>query len=465
MWIWPEIIMGVTLLTVILMSVMQCHKKSLWTMAMLGLAAAGVASVWGGGQGGTLVIDTLAYQLRLFVIVIGLVIGLAVRHWLLESKDLLGFVVLWLTSLGAMLVLVSAANLITMYMAVELMSLPLVVLVAFSRQGKDIASAWRYFIMSGFGTAVWLMGMVLLYGVTGSMDIATISQVIAQASYPLMSAEAASNWLLISAVCMMAGFAVKFGLCPMQRWVVDVYSHASWPALMVLSALPKIAVWVMMVRLIEATGSGTAQVWALLGWLIGGASLLYGTLMALSTRHVRSLLAYASIAQLGVVMLVSVSGGVDGLRAAGLFLMVYVVMAVSVIGVVFNIRKQGQEVASWDDMHGFYAHSKTTALMVSLLMFSMAGLPPWLAFIAKFDMIRALVSAGWWVSAVAVLLMSVVALGYYTRLIKAAYFLETQKPVAIHSRSVQHLWVTVLVFFVMLGLYPAPLINLVYRWF
>ena len=463
MWIMSEIIIGLTILAVICVAVARQSASCLWCTAIAGLVGALVMALYAPYEYGTGPMTSLVYPLRICIMAISLIIGLAVRPWLCSQKnEATGFLVLWLGCTGGMSVLISAHDLISLYMALELTALPMVVLIALNRDKFAVRCAWRYFIMSALGTSIWLMGMVLLYGVTGTMDLAQMTQIVDKQIFPLMSPEIAATWLFIAAVCMMAGFAVKFGLCPMQRWVVDVYERAPWPSLMVVSALPKLAIWVVLVRVMAATGQPV--VWQLLGWIIGLGSLVYGTLMALSTRAIRSLLAYASIAQLGVVMLVSVIGSPDSMTASALFMTVYVVMGVLVMGVLFNIEKDGREVVSWDELRGLSVHHPAMSMMIAMLMFAMAGIPPMLGFIAKFDMIRALVKAQWWLSAGCVVLMSVVALAYYTRLIKATYFEAPLGRVNIISGRVHRLWVGICVVFVVWGLYPAPVVNFIDRW-
>ncbi len=466
MLIWPEMILTATILLLFLLDVFQKKRKCCLQVTLVSLLLALVFNVLNSGETSTLAVDAMAYHVRSFILVMSLFIGLCIRDWFNSTTtSSLAFLVLWLTVTLGMLLLVAAKHLLMIYMSFELMSLPMVVLVCVSRESQAVTAAWRYFIMTAVGSIIWLLGMVLLYGITGSWQLNEIAQVCAGESFPLMSHATAQIWLIISAVCLLAGFCVKCGLCPMQRWVIDVYQNASWPSLIIISALPKLAIWVIMVRLIQVFGSHSASIWSLLAWIVGAISLGYGTLMAVSMKNLRGLLGYSSIAQMGFMMLVTATLTSVGLTAAGLFMVVYVLMSICLLGILFNLKVGGAEVVSWDELKGLSTRQPVSAFMIALLMFAMAGIPPFFGFIAKFNGIYALVGQGWWLSALIMLLMTVIAITYYTRLIKVSYFSQSDTILTLSSASTQTcLVVGVWVFFI-LGLYPAPALNIIQRWF
>lgn len=323
------------------------------------------------------------------------------------------FYALCLFSLLGMLVMLSADNLMTLYLAIELMSLPLYTLCAFQRKlisGSE--AAIKYFVTGAIASGFLLYGISLVYGASGSFDFAVIG------TQPQFL-------LLVGMVFILAGFAFKVGLVPFHMWAPDVYEGAPTYSALFLATIPKLATVVLLARLFYMSFSGSHVEWMQLMNVLAVLSIFLGNVVALRQNNIKRLFAYSSIAHMGYAFLALSAGTGFGLSSAIFYIATYVITAVGSFGVLTVLNKQGLEFETFDHLAGLNSTHPWLAFMMLLFVFSMAGIPPTVGFVAKLGVLMALVKTHQVYMAVYLVLMAVASVYYYLRIIKVMYFEKT----------------------------------------
>lgn len=320
------------------------------------------------------------------------------------------FYALCLFSLLGMLVMLSADNWMTLYLAIELMSLPLYTLCAFQRKlASGSESAIKYFVTGAIASGFLLYGISLIYGATGSFDFSSIA---VQPHF----------LLLVGMVFILAGFAFKLGLVPFHMWAPDVYEGAPTYSVLFLATIPKLATVALLARLFYFSFSDFHLEWMQLMNLLAVLSIFLGNVVALRQNNIKRLFAYSSIAHMGYAFLALSAGTSFGLSSAMFYIATYIITAIGGIAVLAVLNKQGLEFQTFNDLAGLNATHPWLAFMMLLFVFSMAGIPPTVGFVAKLGVLMALVKTHQVYMAVYLVLMAVVSVYYYLRIIKVMYF-------------------------------------------
>jgi NADH-quinone oxidoreductase subunit N len=362
------------------------------------------------------------------------------RQWLLDRGLLRGeFITLLLFSLLGMMILVSAASFLTVYLGLELMSLCLYAMVALNRDSAaSTEAAMKYFVLGALSSGLLLYGMSMIYGATGTLEIPAVAQEVAKLSVNAMD----RNFLVFGLVFVVAGLAFKVGVVPFHMWIPDVYHGAPTPVTLVISAGPKLAAFAMAIRLLVNGLPDLAADWQQMLALLAVASMALGNIVAIAQANLKRMLAYSAIAHMGFMLLGLLSGVVDGntrnavdaYSAALFYAIVYAIMSVGAFGVLLYLSRAGFDCENLDDLRGLNRRSPWTAFLMLLIMFSLTGIPPTAGFYAKLAVISAVVSAGYlWLAVVAVLL-SLVGAFYYLRVVKLMYFDEPVDTVPLQRR-------------------------------
>ena len=289
------------------------------------------------------------------------------------------YYVLTLTMLLGVLVLASASNLLTIYIGVELLSLSLYALVAFDRDsGVAAEAAMKYFVLGAIASGTLLYGMSILYGLTGTLDLALLS-----AQLPEQIAGGSGAGLILALSFIIVAVAFKFGAVPFHMWVPDVYQGAPVPSAMLVATVSKIASFALAFRflsegLIDQTGTWT-QMLAILAVL----SVVAGNLIAIAQTSVLRLLAYSAIANVGFVLLGFSAGTAGGYQAALYYTLAYVVMTIAAFGVVLFVSRDGFEADKLDDYKGLHSRDPLLAGVMAAVMFSTAGVPPFVGLLGE----------------------------------------------------------------------------------
>lgn len=363
-----------------------------------------------------------------------------------------------LFSIVGMLVMTTAYHFLTLYVALELMSFPLYILCAYHRKSsKGSEAALKYFVTGALASGFLLFGISLIYGVTHSFGFVNVGLAIANISGNDMI------MALVGIAFVFAGLAFKLGLTPFHMWVPDVYEGAPPSLTLFLVGAPKIAVFILFVRLFQSAFIPLFDHWNTMLDVIAILSMILGNVAALTQTNLRRMFAYSSISHMGFMLFGLALGNIAGLSAALFYMVSYVLLSVGTFAMMTLLNKQNSAVETISDLSGLNRRHPWLAFILLLLVFSMAGIPPTVGFIAKLSILLGLVEAGQVAMAVFMVLMSVVGLYYYLRVIKVMYFDEPAKePVyATHISSGSVVLVSLTgAFALLIGIFPAELLQL-----
>ena len=336
------------------------------------------------------------------------------------------FYVLVLYATLGMMVMISAASLLTMYLGLELMSLALYGLVAIDRDSRRATeAAMKYFVLGALASGLLLYGMSMIYGATGSLEIGGVAQALYQG-------HAEKPVLVFGLVFLVAGIAFKLGLVPFHMWIPDVYHGAPTAVTMFIGSAPKLAAFAMALRLLVYGLFGLAMDWQMMLLIMAVLSIALGNLAAIAQTNIKRMLAYSAISHMGYMALGLMSGLVGGqvdpftavnaYSSALYYTVAYVLMSLGAFGMVLLLSRAGYEAENLEDFKGLNQRSPWFAAMMLIIMFSMAGIPFFIGFFAKFAVLLATVKAGYTAVAVVAVMFSLVGAFYYLRVVKLMYF-------------------------------------------
>jgi NADH-quinone oxidoreductase subunit N len=318
-------------------------------------------------------------------------------------------------TLGGM-VLISAGSLITLYLGLELMSLCLYAMVAFDREsGIAAESAIKYFVLGSMASGTLLYGMSILYGVTGSLELAAIANAV-QGGF------ADNIGLIFGIAFLIVGIGFKLGAVPFHMWIPDVYEGSPTCVTVFIGTASKLAAFALAMRLLPEALAASQPDWSQMLVVLSVLSIAIGNVVAIAQTNLKRMLAYSTISQVGYILLGILSGTAQGYQAAMFYMVSYVIVASGAFGMILLLARQGFEADKLVDFKGLNARSPWFAGMMAILMFSLAGLPPFVGFWAKLGVIQAVLAVGYtWLAVVAVL-FSVVGAFFYLRIVKLMYF-------------------------------------------
>jgi NADH-quinone oxidoreductase subunit N len=413
------------------------------------------------GWHGTYVADPLSGLLK-FVAYGAVAVAFLYGHGYLQVRRILKgeYYVLGLFALLGIMVLVSANSLVTLYLGVELLALSLYALVAFNRDsGIAAEAAIKYFVLGSIASGALLYGMSIIYGVTGSLELGVISNAALQMP-------AGQIGLLFGLAFIVVGVAFKFGAVPFHTWVPDVYHGAPTPVTLFLAAAPKLGSFALAFRLLaEGLGAVHATGWQDMITMVAVLSIIVGNVVAIAQTNIKRMLAYSTISHVGFILLGILAGTSQGYEAALYYTITYVIMSVGGFGMIILLSRNGFEADSLEDFKGLNARSPWFAAVMLMLMFSMAGVPPFVGFWAKLAVIQAVLNIGsLWLAIVAVAL-SVIGAYYYLRVVKLMYFDEPTDKAVLQGGGPAMRFVLSLngLAVLVLGLFPGLLLALCAR--
>lgn len=325
------------------------------------------------------------------------------------------FYVLGLFGLLGMMVLISAHNFLTIYLGLELLALSLYALVAMQRDSR-IASeaAMKYFVLGAIASGMLLYGMSMIYGLTGTLELGEIAARI----------ESGTPGVLLSfgLVFIVVGIAFKLGAVPFHMWLPDVYHGAPTAVTLYIGSAPKLAAFAMLMRLLVDGLPELHQEWQGMLIILSVLSMGLGNLLAIAQQNIKRMLAYSTISHVGFLILGVLTGTESGYAAAMFYTLSYVLMALGGFGIILLLSRRGFEADNLDDYRGLNERSPWYAFMMLILMFSMAGVPPFLGFWAKLAVLEEIVAAGMLWLAIVGVMFSVIGAFYYLRIVKLMYF-------------------------------------------
>jgi NADH-quinone oxidoreductase subunit N len=460
----PEIYLGFAICAVLLFEVFVGVKRpgATATLTLLALVAGAALTVRYADIGhqavlfdGMYVTDPLAFVLKLagFLFV---AVALLYSRAYLENRDILRgeYYVLALTALLGIFVLVSANSLLTVYLGVELLALSLYAMVAFDREsGVAAEAAMKYFVLGAIASGTLLYGMSIVYGLTGTLDLGVIATRLDAPG---------SLGVVLGLAFIVVAVAFKFGAVPFHMWLPDVYEGAPTSVTLFVGTAPKIAYFALALRLLAHGLAGTAADWTLMLTPLAVLTLVVGNAVAIVQSNLKRMLAYSTISHVGFIVLGFVAGTPSGYTAALYYTLVYVLVALGAFGVILLASRRGFEADKLDHYKGLYQRDPLLALVMMALMFSFAGVPPFVGFWAKLRIIQALWETSHLGLVVVSIVMSVVGAFYYLRVVKLMYFDAPPEnlPATLRLPGPRFVIGVNAAAVLALGILPSPLLNL-----
>lgn len=443
------------------------------TLLTLGVVAVLQAMYATGGQtiygfGGMTVSDPMSNWLKCFATIAMMVTLVYGRPYSADRGMMRGGEVftLGMFSLLGMFIMISGSNFLVIYMGLELLTLSSYALVALRRDNATASeAAMKYFVLGALASGFLLYGLSMMYGATGSLDIAAVFKAI-------NSGNVKHQVLVFGLVFIVAGLAFKLGVVPFHMWVPDVYQGAPTSVTLMIGGAPKLAAFAITIRLLVEGMLPLAIDWQQMLAVLSVGSLLVGNLAAIAQTNLKRMLAYSTISQMGFVLIGLLSGVVNGntlsattaYSSAMFYVITYVLSTLATFGVILILAREGFESEEITDLAGLNQRSPLYAAIMAICMFSLAGIPPMVGFYAKLSVLQSLVSSGQTTQialAIFAVMMSLIGAFYYLRVVKVMYFDE---PITATTVSAGADVRTVLVIngalVLLLGLFPSGLMAL-----
>jgi NADH-quinone oxidoreductase subunit N len=496
----PEIILTVCACVVLVMEVILPYKKSKWTayFALVGIALAFVSLIalffgMGGFQslretGGLYALDGFYGMIRIdgfaivfkliFLLAAALSIAISTRFLDIEGEQHGEYYALVLFATVGMMFLGCGYDLISLYISLELMALTFYVLVAFTkRQKRSNEAAMKYFLLGAFSSGILLYGMSLLYGVAGSTNLGDISSAVS-AALPSTDATGALTslplrpLLILGMIAMAAGLFFKIAAVPFHMWAPDAYEGAPTSVTAFLSTGSKAASFALFARIFMEALQGMREDWAPLLGLVAAITILVGNWAAITQENSKRLLAYSSISNAGYLLLGLIAMNEYGYIGLIIYLLVYTLMNLGAFGIIISLRRRGIIGDNVDDLAGLSQKAPGMAIMMTIFMLSLGGLPVTGGFIGKYFLFGGLLQRGadegkswyYWL-AIWAIINTVVSFYYYARFIRAMYLSDRvadARPLSL-SPALKTALVVSLVGIIFIGIYPQPFINIIQK--
>ena len=461
----PEITLAITACVVLVVDlfVPPERRETTYVVALGALILTLVATFVGQPEGvriifnGSYIADPMSFVLKIAVIVLTFFVFVYARPYLQGRGLFKGeFFALGLFGLLGMLVMISGYSMLTIYLGLELLSLCQYALVAFNRDSPRASeAAMKYFVLGALASGMLLYGMSLIYGLTGSLDVLEIHNYLIRHGVDEVG-------VLLGLVFIVVGFAFKLGAVPFHAWVPDVYEGAPTAVALYIGAAPKVAAFALFMRMLVEGLGVLHEDWQLMLAVLAVLSLVLGNLVAIAQSNLKRMLGYSTISHVGFILLGILAGTAQGYSAAMFYVIFYAFVSAGAFGMIILLSRRGLEAEQLDDFRGLNARSPWFALMMLFMMFSMAGVPPFVGFYAKLSVLRAVIEQGGLGVGLAVVavVFSVIGAFYYLRVVKLMYFDEPEETGAFQEGGGLRAALSVNgLAMLALGLYPALLMS------
>jgi NADH-quinone oxidoreductase subunit N len=454
----PEFVLGLGAMALLMLGVFRGEDSGRFVdvAAIVLLVVAGAVLIWlPAGKlttfGGSFVVDDFARFLKILALLgSAAAIAMSLDYVARERQQRFEYSVLVLLSTLGMLMLISAADLIALYLGLELMSLPLYVVAASHRDSLRATEAGlKYFVLGALSSGMLLYGASLVYGFTGTVNFAGIAKAAAHGDVGL----------IFGIVFLFAGFCFKVSAVPFHMWTPDVYEGAPTPVTAFFASAPKVAGISIFVRVAVTAFPGITTEWQQILVFVSIASMALGAFAAIGQRNIKRLMAYSSIGHMGFALIGLAAGTQEGVQGVLVYIAIYVSMTLGVFAVILSMRRSTGMVESIDQLAGLSRTHPATAFFLAMLLFSMAGIPPLAGFFAKFYVFVAAIKAGLYVLSVIGVVTSVVGAYYYLAIIKVMYFDEPAEGFYEMPYELRVVLAVCGVFNILFWLYPAPLVG------
>ncbi len=430
MLIFPEIFLAITAMGFLMVGVFQgnrCTDILIWSACISFMIAALLlfCADWDTQYifNNMLIIDQFSSSLKLLII-LGMIISLALSVEYLYQERIARFeypVLIMFAGIGMML-MVSANNMLSLYMSLELQSLSLYVLAAIHRNSiRSGEAASKYFILGSLSSGMLLFGISLIYGFTGSIDFGSIHNSIKDLS-------SIPPGFTVGMVFILAAMAFKISAVPFHMWTPDVYEGAPTSVTAFFALVPKIAAMGLLIRLLVVPFESVSADWTQIIYFVSVGSMLLGSFAAIAQSNIKRLFAYSSIGNIGYALIGVVANTPQGVGSVIVFLFIYLAMTAGTFSIILFMRRNGIAAEKVRDLSGFSRNNPVLAYALAILMFSMSGIPPMAGFFGKLFIFQAAIQSELYILAVLGVLSSVVAAYYYIRIIKIMFFDEPADP-------------------------------------
>jgi NADH-quinone oxidoreductase subunit N len=459
----PEIVLALGAMVLLMVGAFRGERaaKGIEGAAILLLLIAAFIIVWlPAGRlvtfDGSFVVDGFARFLKLLALAgSAATIVMSSNYLAVSKRETFEYSVLILLSTTGMMMLISAADLIALYLGLELMSLALYVVAAIDRDSvRSTEAGLKYFVLGALSSGMLLYGASLVYGFTGTVSFAGIAKAATQAG-----GGTASLGLVFGLVFLFAGFCFKVSAVPFHMWTPDVYEGAPTPITAFFAAGPKVAGIAMFVRTTIVAFPGILSQWQQIVVFVAIASMVLGAFAAIGQRNIKRLMAYSSIGHMGFALVGLAAGTTEGVQGILVYMAIYITMTFGAFACILAMRRDGQMVEDIADLSGLARTKPTMAFFFAMLLFSLAGVPPLAGFFAKFYVFLAAIKAGLFGLAVIGVVTSVMGAYYYLAIVKTMYFDEPAKPFEPMPYELKAMLGLTGLFNLLFFVYPSPLIE------
>ncbi|SIS37701.1 NADH-quinone oxidoreductase subunit NuoN [Insolitispirillum peregrinum] len=455
----PELLMAAAGLVLLMIGVYQKGDATrlVGWLAVLVMVVAGVLVLKGAGTDagttfkGMFVTDAFAVYAKVMVLgasALSLILSLG---WLAQEEiKKFEYSVLVLFATLGMLMMVSANDLMSLYIGLELQSLALYVVASFKRDSvKSTEAGLKYFVLGSVASGMMLYGMSMIYGFSGTTNFEVLAEVLS---------EHQATGVVVGLVFVMAGLAFKVSAAPFHMWTPDVYEGAPTPVTAFFALAPKIAAIALFVRVMTGPFADLIGAWQQVMWIIAVLSMIVGSFGAIGQQNIKRLMAYSSIGHMGYALIGLVVGNEEGVQGILIYLAIYVFMNIGAFAIILSMRQKGRALEGISDLAGLSKTSPLMAAALAIFMFSMAGIPPMAGFFGKFYVFISAVHAGMYWLAVIGVLTSVVGAYYYLRIVKVMYFDEPTEAFDTPRLANRVILLVAGVFTLFYIVYPSPLL-------
>ena len=455
----PEVILSIGVLLVIIIDLyLQKYKYISFFLIQLLLIIASLYAVTDVPQQNYSSYEFSEFtSLIKFILLLGAIIIFQYTYQHLNYLNTLKIEYFTISILGLVgtMVMISAYSLLMLYLGIELLSLALYALIGFNKHsGLSSEAAIKYYVLGAMSSGILLFGISLIYGFTGSINYFEIADQIRN----INSNSVQFLGIIFGIIFITASLCFKFGAAPFHIWVPDIYQGSLISTTILLSTLPKIAVFIVFLKLYFIPFMALEYVWSDILIFIGIASIIIGSIFALTQENIKRLLAYSAISNIGFIILAMSLVSNDGLHASLYYTIVYSFTAIASFGVVTHITSNSHGIENISDLAGLSKTHPYFAILILITMLSSAGIPPLIGFHAKLMVIQALINNSYILLSIIVVLMTVVSAYYYLRVIKTVYFEERENLISTYTSSNILLSINV-VLLLGLGIFPFILFD------
>jgi NADH-quinone oxidoreductase subunit N len=459
----PEIVLVIGAMLLLMVGAFRGERATngIDGTAILLLILTGLIVAWLPGDklvtfGGSFVVDGFARFLKLLALAgSAAAILMSANYLAVEKKQRFEYSILILLATTGMLMLISATDLIALYLGLELMSLALYVVAAIDRTSvRSTEAGLKYFVLGALSSGMLLYGASLIYGFTGTVSFAGIAKAASQGV-----GGPGSLGLTFGLVFLFAGFCFKVSAVPFHMWTPDVYEGAPTPITAFFAAAPKVAGIAVFVRTTIVAFPGILTQWQQIVVFVAIASMVLGAFAAIGQRNIKRLMAYSSIGHMGFALVGLAAGTQEGVQGVLVYMAIYVAMTLGTFACILSMRRDGRMVEDIGDLAGLARTKPAMAFFLAMLLFSLAGIPPLAGFFAKFYVFLAAIKAGLFTLAVIGVVASVVGAYYYLAIVKIMYFDEPAKSFEPMPHELAAVLAASGLFNLLFFIYPSPLIE------